>query len=113
MRKILIMLCLALGLTGCGKPSTVSEDVYNLGIKAIEVTEQFLSADLTKDEAYEKLDSIEGKLIPDGDYSKDLSVETYLGVLAWSVKTSDDVSKDEGIKKVKDDLDKLKKSLGK
>ncbi|WP_304508915.1 hypothetical protein [Anaerotignum sp.] len=111
MRKILIALCLALCLTGCGKPANVSEDVYNLGLKAVDVTEQFLAADLTVDEAYEKLDDIEDRAIIDEDYPKDSSVKGKIGTLAWDVHKSDDVS--DGTQVVKDELDKLKSYLGK
>lgn len=111
MRKILIALCLALCLTGCGKPANVSEDVYNLGLKAVDVTEQFLSADLTADEAKEKLDEIKSRIVEDDAYSNDLLVGTEIELIAYSIGFIDGNPTEDDIKEVKERLDDLKEDL--
>lgn len=111
MRKILIMLCLALGLVGCGKPSTVSKDVYNLGIKAVEVTEQFLSADLTADEAKEKLKEIDSRITEDENYRNDLLVSGEIGLILNSISSIKDKPTEDQTKEVKERLKDLKDDL--
>lgn len=48
---------LALSLTGCGgeKSENISDDLYETGCRAVDVTEEFLSMDISADEYHEKI----------------------------------------------------------
>ena len=112
--KCFMALCLVVSLlVGCGKPSNVSEDVYNLGLKAVEVTEQFLSADLTADEAQKKLEEIEDRILDDDEYSDNVSVRLRISLTATHIGYAKNDATDDEIKQVKDDLETLEKILGK
>lgn len=110
-KKIIALCLLASLLVGCGKPSNVSEDVYNLGLKAVDVTEQFLSADLTADEAKEKLEEIESRIIPDEEYQNDSSIKTRVSLIYSLVYQVDDKPSEDEIKEIKEWINKLKEKL--
>lgn len=67
MKKYLLSGCLALflaaSLSGCGtahvKPEGLSDSQYRLGLRAIETTDKYLCADLSKDLADSQLKHIE------------------------------------------------------
>lgn len=67
MKKYLLSGCLALflaaSLSGCGtahiKPQGLSDSQYRLGLRAIETTDKYLGADLSKDLADSQLKHIE------------------------------------------------------
>ena len=53
---------IAVLLTACGKPSGMDDTTYKLGVKALEVMDAYNCADLTADEANEKLQGIYDRL---------------------------------------------------
>lgn len=68
MRKKLISFTLCVAMTclfGCGGskiPDGMSEDTYNIGVKALEIMDKYNNADITSDEADERLDALHDKI---------------------------------------------------
>ena len=67
MKKIFIatLFCLILAFSsGCGShvPNGMSDETYNVGVKALEIMDKYNNADITADEADERLDSLYDKL---------------------------------------------------
>jgi len=58
--KILSVMLIVVGLIGCsgGKPKNVSDDIYDLGINALDTTKSFLDGNTTQKEAYTKIETI-------------------------------------------------------
>lgn len=112
--KTVIALCLVITLAGCGKPSNVSEDTYNLGLKAVNVTEQFLEADLTADEAKDKLDEINNRIIYDQEgYEQDVLIAACIDLIGGKLFLSGGDTSGDDIKGIKENLESLKEYLGK
>lgn len=61
---IFVMLCLCIGMTGCGssKPKDMSSDNYDIGVKILNATDQYLDGDLTADEAKSKIDTLRDRI---------------------------------------------------
>lgn len=66
MRKVASLLCALLcvgALVGCsGKPRNMSEEVYELGCKALDTVDAFLDADISASSAESTLDLINTQL---------------------------------------------------
>lgn len=61
-----LMLCGV--LTGCsGKPSGMTDNVYDYGCKALDVVDQYLDTELTAEEAQSKLEQIGAMIDPQSD----------------------------------------------
>lgn len=78
MKKIIaVILAMVVLMSGCGgnKPSSVSDEMYEVAIRSIKVVDMYLDGEATVDETYDKLSEVD---IPDaeigGEYEKDFSV---------------------------------------
>lgn len=111
----LIVICLCAGLaTGCGKskiPEDMSEGVYNCGVKAIEVIDQFLKADLTIDEASEKLEDLneQADALSSDDSRQDLNVCIELNYI--NVVVFRNLTKSTHVKTTADDVKDARNAL--
>ncbi len=62
---ILLSLVLTLGLSACGgKPSTMSEEMYNAGKNALKIVDDYIDNEIDYDTAFRKLNNTE-ELIDD------------------------------------------------
>lgn len=113
---IVLGMCLV-GAVGCGGeeklPDGISQGMYDLGIKAVKVTDKYLNADLSLEEAYEELENISSQTSKTMDDSKewDLSVSIDISSIEsqlWSMKNpfGSDYT-DQDIKESKQDLEEL------
>jgi len=78
-RVLLIMMALvAICLTGCGKPADMPSDAYDLGIKALDATDKYLSGESSQSATYAILEDVYERL--DGLYESGTleSAETLL-----------------------------------
>lgn len=103
--KVLVLLCLLVGISGCIKPFGMNKTVYEVGCKSAEVVESYLDADITADEAIEKLESLQGRL--DESYEDDGDDLVRLKVIGLSIALSVIEIDDTKIK----DLEKAVKDL--
>ena len=63
MKRIFSMLCavaICLGMAGCGA-NGLPKSVYNDGVKALEVFDNYWDLEITKEEAIEKLGNLESR----------------------------------------------------
>ena len=62
----IVALAIAVTLSGCGtahvKPEGLSDSQYRLGLRAIETTDKYLNAELSKDLASEQFKNIKRRL---------------------------------------------------
>lgn len=59
MRKIIILMMCVIMLTGCGgKPSDVSDEMYENAVYTIKVCDLYLDGEATQEETIEKIDGI-------------------------------------------------------
>jgi len=63
------------------KPDTVSEEMYTIGTKAVKITDKYLNADLTLDEAFEEISNLydQAHSAENDEYDYDLSVAVDIG----------------------------------
>ena len=109
-----VSLCLAF-LIGCGTVSGLSEGYVNAAEKAIEIGEQYLSMELSADEAYDQISEIQERLenmepyddsadeIEDA-YRKGSSVSLSIDLLSANILGKDDDGVRDAIDNIKDDL---------
>ena len=113
-----VSLCLAF-LIGCGTVSGLSEGYVNAAEKAIEIGEQYLSMELSADEAYDQISEIQERLenmepyddsadlsadeIEDA-YRKGSSVSLSIDLLSANILWKDDDGVRDAIDNIKDDL---------
>lgn len=64
--------------TRTNKPDDVSWNAYNAGCKAIKVTDEYLDAEIDKDTAREKLDTLSMTAKKDSDYIADGLISAYI-----------------------------------
>lgn len=62
LKTIILLSVIAALLVACGKPSGMDDTTYKLGVKALEVMDAYNCADITADEANEKLQGIYERL---------------------------------------------------
>lgn len=77
------------------------------------MTEQFLAADLTTEEALEKLEEIESRMIPDENLTKDRTIELQTGLIVMKFDNIGSEPTDEEITEIKSMNDELNELLGK
>ena len=101
-KKVLIFLMwlLCFFTVGCSnsksetsKPNNVSQGMYDLGVKAVKITDKYLDADLTLDEAYEELESIDNQSeqLIDEAFEGDEDVSFWIGIVKndfWTMTLS-------------------------
>lgn len=76
-KKILLILACALLFVGCGgKPSGISDEMYSVAKYAIKAADLYLNGEATREETYDKIDSLN---VPDADIdSEDNMVSVYI-----------------------------------
>ena len=80
---IAVLSLIMLSINGCsGIPEGMAKDTYDTGLKALEIMDKYNDADITADEAdqrldalYERLDNLELSDDPSGKYGYGLSEE--------------------------------------
>ena len=112
-----ISIVLCLGLLGCsgggaqGAPESVSEEAYNTGREAVAIAESFLNGDISADDAYTKVDSLQNILDLDPDtYPDDSSVRSYFVALESYLLIAS-LGGDTDTEAIQDCLNRLKELL--
>ena len=63
MKKILLVLITVLMLAGCSsKPDDVRDEVYNAGVKALEIIDGYIDFEITKEDAHDEIDDIHDRV---------------------------------------------------
>lgn len=109
MRKIFLsgalIVCLLLGACGNGKPSNISQEVYDIGLDAVETIEMYQDGKMAQDEAVNRLksftDAIDAAMDENNIYES--NVKTYVEFAGYDINLGE-----SGI----DRLNALKKELG-
>lgn len=113
MATLILVSC---GNTG-GKPEDMNEEIYNYGVSAVETTEEYLNADITADEADNKMDNLEQSANSiETDEMIDKSVQSSINLLAAQFRTIsynsiDDNISDSDLNDLRDARDDLKETL--
>lgn len=113
MATLILVSC---GNTG-GKPEDMNEEIYNYGVSAVETTEEYLNADITADEADNKMDILEQSANSiETDEMIDKSVQASINLLAAQFRTIsynsiDDNISDSDLNDLRDARDDLKETL--
>lgn len=88
----LIVCCfISVLLNGCAAknsaPDNVSDGMYTIGCKALKIADKYLDAELTRDEAYDELDSMSDQAhqIQDDNYSNDFSISVSISSLSYDL----------------------------
>lgn len=72
-RQLILIATICFILVGCGgKPSGISDEMYDTAVYVVDAVDLYLEGEATSEETYEKIDSLN---IPESDESDDLSVE--------------------------------------
>lgn len=66
-RMLICCMCFILVACGSGKPEGVSDDAYDLGVKAVEVAQQYLDGDIDVRELEEKLNRFTSQISRTGE----------------------------------------------
>lgn len=93
-KKVFLVAIMAACLVACsGKPKGMDDNTYELGVKALQIMDDYNGAELTEDEAYEKLqaiyDRVHGREYSDDEFSQELQnglVET--AILSYQITMS-------------------------
>lgn len=103
-RILLVLLLCAVFMTGCGKPKFMSQKMYDLGKKALEVCEQYADDDISLETGYKRMSEISGDADDalfdlEGDdlvryFDKDSAVRDAINQLKKDFDTGDDIKKD-------------------
>ena len=109
----IVLLTVILLITSCdSKPSDMNDTVYHAGLKAVEITEDYLNMDITADAAYAQLDAVYDRMGKSDDESiSDLGVRIAINSLAVDMLSYNYNSPQYVDEKVKEDLEDLKKLL--
>ncbi len=108
-------------LTSCGEkiPDGISEEAYEYGLKVVETTEDFLSADITVREARDKLDVLSDSMSAlDSEEFEEQILSTNVStlhtqfVLAALHDSSQGSVPSEDIKEIQNSLNSIKEDLG-
>ena len=103
-RILLVLLLVAVFMTGCGKPKFMSQKMYDLGKKALEVCNQYIDDDISLETGYDRMleismDADDALFDLDGDdlvryFDKDSAVRDAITQLRKDFDTGDDIKKD-------------------
>ena len=100
-----------------GKPEDMNEEIYNYGVSAVETTEEYLNADITADDADNKMDTLEQSANSiETDEMIDKSVQASINLLAAQFRTIsynsiDNNISDSDLNDLQDARDDLKETL--
>lgn len=122
MKKIVslfLIFCLCVGmLGGCGSknvvPDDMSEEVYNIGVKAVKVLDKYLAADMDLETAQKEISNLAGQVstAKHDDMTKDLFISTDLQSLSWDMLQMQGISSTVTDADIKDKRNELAKDLG-
>ena len=83
MKKIVTLLLIILLLTLCscgGKPTKMSEGMYQIGLNALDVADQYINGKLTGNRAYDRLEDLYEQAKEEEKYNREkLGVATLVG----------------------------------
>lgn len=101
-----LALAVALCMFGCGKPAGMSQETYDIGNGAVEVTEKYLKGDMPRSEASDKLEDYSDEIdsAPDAEASKTLAIRADIGYLSFYVGQGHDDKVDEILESLKKEL---------
>ena len=108
---VILTLVMCLSLIGCGGvPAGMSKSAYEIGVKALKITDQYIDADISADEAHAKLSDLSDR-IDSLPYSteniKDRMVGIYIDSISYElIRFQMDYSS------IVEDRDKLANVLG-
>lgn len=114
MRKfvaIVLTMITCLSLIGCGGvPDGMSKSAYEIGVKALKITDQYINADISASEAHAKLSDLSDRIdsLPNSDENiKDTRVGLYIESISYElIRFQMDYSS------IVEDRDKLANVLG-
>lgn len=107
LKNLCIIMCCAVMLFACGgKPASMSDEVYEIGVEALRIADQYFDAKITVSEAKTKTDKLYDKLEDDYSEHKDRMVKTIILGLSACYGLDDDIE-------IKDSVDRLSDVLGK
>lgn len=104
--KLFVLILISLFfLVGCGgKPSGISDEMYDTAVYVVDAVDLYLDGESTSEETYEKIDSLN---IPESKETDDLSVETEIlsvKIALFGSKESVGTSGIADVKEARDDL---------
>ena len=74
------VLLLTLALVSCGKPSDMSDAMYQIGLNALSVTDEYISGEITGDDAYTRIEKFYTQAIAQNEKTKnDLGKSSLVG----------------------------------
>ena len=124
MKRVVLLIMLTLILTGCGKkgkPADMPQDVYDVGIDALKVVNNYLNDEADIEETFDLFDRITEDFLMDTENYEKLNTDAKLSSLgvsstlvkmslklqsiknSWFVATDISADKKE-LKKLRDDL---------
>lgn len=92
---IVVVVCIAIIYFCNKKPSNISDEMYDFGIEALEVIDDYLDNEIDSQTAYEKLSSIDSNVTQyyntksNDKYSKDKSVFYVVSILTSELNTDE------------------------
>lgn len=90
-RKVIIALFIAVAvlLAACGgsrKPDSMTQDTYDNGCRALEIMEKYNSADISKEDAKDRLENIQRALDSEREGLDDLILNTDNFLVSLTIK---------------------------
>lgn len=111
--SICLVLGMCMGLVGCSdKPSDLSDENYELGIKILETADKYLDGDLSADDAESKIDILKDR-IDSEDTQKANLLQINSQLLSFEVLKSKNKVTEETLTSVKEVRDDIADILGK
>jgi len=110
--SVALVFLLLLCSTGC-RPSGLSDSYYNIGLKALEIADRYISFDITADEAYEAINALPLSSLekPDSNTSADGNVHLRIFILESDLLLASSEAKT--YEEVLDSRNALAKAIGK
>lgn len=103
-RMIICVMCFVLVACGSSKPKGVSDDAYDLGVKAVEVTQQYLDGNIDVRELEKKLNKFDSQISDTGVDKQNVSITLKL----TEIKAAAIIDKsDAKVLKLKNELKKF------
>lgn len=122
MKKLIVTVLIsvfAISLMACSsepkRPEDISEDLYDIGVKAVKITDKYLEADLTLDEAYDEISNLSDQASNsrNDEYSSDLAVSIEIDSIEYDLFSMEYPYGDKKTESdVKSDRNKLADTLG-